>query len=483
MLVENPGTIINQLTYDVLLAGSWILKDVERVKENLSYRDGDQVFTYTQYYHILLDEVERMSSIQLKATVTPGTSRAYLIDLTSALETVLDEIEVTTNRVLFFQSKIKAARTNIGNLNNSFKAWYLITLQTELKRFEIKLPSSSLNSLSESEFNRLMGDTLSDLDALEQALALLADRLKSRKKLSQDKYAIGKDQVNMSLLPQLGTPQGYNGDQDGSYLLKSRYGLMPHEEEVVDRTNMVLDEPPARVVGKRKDVEPLVAVPEPEGRVATKSDFVKTGFKEAALPSDELDELMEDGKALAAIIQKPESPQSEIEALRAYMDEAAPDPDYTITMGGYDAGMNHTSPEEEEEEDGPGPFYWIHPESCSCGKVDTLAELNEMLNDPCVQPCNREQYEQGLVDHASHEVTDNTIDLDDLEIELGIESGFVQAPKQDNTQPPVSQKAKPVVAPQVTEPGEGDARPSTPTARKDEQPLAPARRRRVIFDD
>lgn len=40
-----------------------------------------------------------------------------------------------------------------------------------------------------------------------------------------------------------------------------------------------------------------------------------------------------------------------------------------------------------------GPFYWVHDESCSCGVVDTPAELEEMMaGDPCCENVTEEIY-------------------------------------------------------------------------------------------
>ena len=55
---------------------------------------------------------------------------------------------------------------------------------------------------------------------------------------------------------------------------------------------------------------------------------------------------------------------------------------------------------EYESEDIPGtgedegPFYWVHPESNSCGFVETRAELNEALSHPCVEEIDKDRYEE-----------------------------------------------------------------------------------------
>lgn len=45
-----------------------------------------------------------------------------------------------------------------------------------------------------------------------------------------------------------------------------------------------------------------------------------------------------------------------------------------------------------------GPFYWVHPESSCCGKVDTREELNEVLGDGLVEEIDAEQYDKFVAD-------------------------------------------------------------------------------------
>jgi hypothetical protein len=296
--------VINALKADSLIHGSWILDEVAKASQGLMYQNKEQSLPYEDYYRVLLDEVDNMSSIQLQPVVSPGTSRAYLIDLTTGLETVLDQIENITNKVLFFQSKVKAARVNLGNLSSTFKAWYLIALQNELKRFEFKLPNTAMNAISESEFHRLVGDAFTDMEALDGALTLLADRLKSRKKLASEKYSLGKDQANMSLLPQLGFQAGYSDDQSGMRLLKDKYGLGE------ERPSMVLDEPPPEMVRRKRPEQT-------EGTaVATRESMTKVIESEPAVELPEFDEVVDlDTDASGTLLAS--DPEPEIEDLMA----------------------------------------------------------------------------------------------------------------------------------------------------------------------
>ena len=45
-----------------------------------------------------------------------------------------------------------------------------------------------------------------------------------------------------------------------------------------------------------------------------------------------------------------------------------------------------------------GPFYWVHPESSCCGKVDSREELNEVLGDGLVEEIDVEQYDKFAAD-------------------------------------------------------------------------------------
>jgi hypothetical protein len=303
---------MNQLKADNLLRGSWILDEIKKFSDGLRYEDEEQVFSYKTFYNLLLKAVNTIPSLGLQPVVAPGTSRAYLIDLTSGLETVLDRIEVTFNRVLFFQSKVKSATLALKNLRDTFKVWYLISIQGELKNFDIKLSSKSMESLADSEFNRLLGESGSDLEALDIALNVLSDQLKGRKKLAQEKYSIGKDQANASLLPMLGAQAGYQEGRTGEELLREKYGLG-------ERASMVLDDPPEnfRIATKKSLLKTLD--PAPITHVQEVSFDVED--IEEAYPQG-LDEVEEDPKPIDIPYQDAHF------SIKTYAEE--PVPDFTI---------------------------------------------------------------------------------------------------------------------------------------------------------
>lgn len=279
-------TILSQLKAEILLSGSWILDDIKKFSEGLTYPDGDHVVPYREFFQSLLTDVEALSQIQLLPVVPSGASRAYLIDLTGSLEKVMDEIEIVLNKVLFFQSKVKSGNTGIKNLRDTFKAWYLIGLQGELKRFDIKLSNKALEALCDSEFTRMLGDVGSDLEALDQALSLLADRLKARKKLAMEKYNLGKDQANASLIPMLGSQAGHLENRSGMDLLKEKYGLGARPSMVMDDPpeDMVVRKPvPLESLGKADYVEATHDSSALGDQVATSSSLRKTITSESAV--------------------------------------------------------------------------------------------------------------------------------------------------------------------------------------------------------
>lgn len=107
-----------------------------------------------------------------------------------------------------------------------------------------------------------------------------------------------------------------------------------------------------------------------------------------------------------------------------------------------------------------GPFYWVHPESSCCGKVDTREELNEILGDGLVEEIDVEQYDKVVADGyiaAGLPVTAPVLTDADVDTFVDIIRGVTAV------EPPVAVAPPVVVAPPAIEPPVTVVAPPIPT--------------------
>lgn len=215
--------ILNQLKAETILDGTDIIEKVQRLKSSLFYKTNDESYSYEDYYNKLLASANDIEQIQLETVVPPGSAQKYLVDLTQGLQLVTDKIENVHTRALFFLGKINSAMHNRDNLLATFSVWYQIGASDMLKTLEVKVPASTVKALAESEFSRIMEDHDTSLEGMKAAIEVLIDHLKSAKKLAQEKYKIGTEQANASILRL--PNQGFVDGGDPFPLLRQRYNL------------------------------------------------------------------------------------------------------------------------------------------------------------------------------------------------------------------------------------------------------------------
>lgn len=217
-------SILNQLKAEAILEGTGVIEKIAKLRSSLVYKTTSEAFSFDDYYHILLDQASKIEQIQLEASVPPGAAQKYLVDLTQALQLVTDKIELTHQKALFFSGKIQSAIHNRDNLAATFSAWYQIAAAEALKDEKIKITATTLKALAESEFSRILDDGGDiELNGMKDAVEVLIDHLKHAKKLALEKYKIGTEQANSSIIHM--PSQGFVEGGQPFPILRQRYGM------------------------------------------------------------------------------------------------------------------------------------------------------------------------------------------------------------------------------------------------------------------
>ena len=221
--------ILNQLKAETVLEGTGLLEKVEKLRSTFTYKSSEEAYSFDDYYLRLLKEADGVEQITLLSSVAPGTAQSYLVQLTQSLQLVTDKIESIHSRALFFLGKVRAAIHNKDGLEAAFTVWYQIAITEILKAHDLKFTASVCKALAESEFTRLIGEEVV-LEGMEDAISMLIEHLKSAKKLAMEKYKLGTEQANASLL-RMPSSQGLMENEDPYPLLKQRYGSLTEEPQ------------------------------------------------------------------------------------------------------------------------------------------------------------------------------------------------------------------------------------------------------------
>ena len=221
--------ILNQLKAETVLEDTGLLEKVEKLRATFIYKSSEEAYSFDDYYLKLLKEADGVEQITLLPSVAPGTAQSYLVQLTQSLQLVTDKIESIHSRSLFFLGKVRAAIHNKDSLEAAFTVWYHIAIADILKSHDLKFTASVCKALAESEFTRLIGEEVV-LEGMEEAIGMLIEHLKSSKKLAMEKYKLGTEQANASLL-HMPASQGLMENEEPFPLLKQRYGSLTAEPQ------------------------------------------------------------------------------------------------------------------------------------------------------------------------------------------------------------------------------------------------------------
>jgi len=215
----NPASVLNQLNAESLLENSHILIQINNLRNGLKYKTNGEEISFDDFFCKIQDETTSIPQINLESIITPGTESQYQIQLVNALEKVFDNADLVANRLYFFQSKLRAALQQAEVLEVTFVAWYSIAATEFLEEYKtIRLSATVVKALAQAEFGRLMEGINIDLEALMETTKVLAKQIQSKKSLAQEKYNLGKDQVNAAWTSQNLPTEGL-GYGDGNQLI------------------------------------------------------------------------------------------------------------------------------------------------------------------------------------------------------------------------------------------------------------------------
>lgn len=240
---QDTVAIMNAVKSENLLAGSVLLTQIEELRLSLRYKSDGELFSYDDYFLVLQKQIEGISRISLDTEIGPGTESQYQIQLISALESVFDDCERVTIKLLSFQSKLLVAKERMETLRASFVAWYALAVQQYLSSYDIDLSKMVIADLAKAEYERLIGGLDVEVGSLLAAVEVQVKTVNKRKQTAQEKFNLGKDQANAvwtgSLLP---GNVGTSSDAGARQLLTT-----PEEEEETEVPDYVSKQPQVSV--------------------------------------------------------------------------------------------------------------------------------------------------------------------------------------------------------------------------------------------
>jgi hypothetical protein len=104
------------------------------------------------------------------------------------------------NKAFAFLAKLKSARGAMKELVASFAAWYGLAATELITDNGIKLTAANIKALGESEFSRLMGGMVTEVDSLITAVGIQEEQAKEHKKTQAEKFKLGEKQVQNSYM-------------------------------------------------------------------------------------------------------------------------------------------------------------------------------------------------------------------------------------------------------------------------------------------
>lgn len=180
------------------MKGSQIFDQIAALCASISYRTEDGKVGFDDYFQTLVEATDAIPKLQLDDNVAPGTETTYTIQLTQAVEQIVDECDRIFRRLNQFEGKLRDAERQINNKKAEFVAWYMLAAGVLLKDLESKLPQAEIRRLAEAEFSRLAGGIDIVLASLLDAVEIETNRVAQHKATQKEKYNLGKDQANAS---------------------------------------------------------------------------------------------------------------------------------------------------------------------------------------------------------------------------------------------------------------------------------------------
>jgi uncharacterized Zn finger protein (UPF0148 family) len=246
--------VINAFMAENLLEDSHVFTRIHALQENMRYESHGERISFNDFYHRLKKDVEAIPSIRLEISIATGTENQYSIQLMNALETIIDESDRMSSLVLNFHAKLRSAQNRIEEEKSTFTSWYILAASALNTAQKVKFPAAQIKALADTEFTRICGDLNLEVETLLLEVTTLLTQIKSHKKTQQEKFDIGKDQINStwtSSLPSFGASVAPNRSDQ---LLRH-----PEEEEEFEEEE---DDSPAPFISKLNPL-PVVATIDP----------------------------------------------------------------------------------------------------------------------------------------------------------------------------------------------------------------------------
>jgi hypothetical protein len=228
--VSRATSVLNALKAEELLQGSFVLSQIDTLRNSLQYSTDSQTVSFDDMYLKLQGQVDGLPKLKLETAVATGTENQYIMQLVKALEEIYDQSDTLVRRVIHYQSKLKNAAAQIKKLSAAFNAWYTLAASELLEENSVKFPASQLKDLANSEFSRLMKNTDVEIDSLISAVAVQSEQIKQWKKTQQEKFGLGRDQANASWTSSL--PNFGEAPERSDQLLEKPKFAVEEEDEI-----------------------------------------------------------------------------------------------------------------------------------------------------------------------------------------------------------------------------------------------------------
>ena len=270
--MSRATSVLNALQAEQLLQGSFVLNQIDSLRNSLQYNTEGQTISFDDYYLRLQTQVDELPKLKLETAVATGTENQYIMQLIKAMEEIVDQADTLVRKIIHYQSKLKNAASQIKKLSAAFNAWYTLAASELLEENSVKFPANQLKDLANSEFSRLMKNTDVEVDSLIAAVVVQTEQIKQWKKTQQEKFGLGRDQANASWtssLPNFGEAP----ERSDQLLDKPKFVQEEDDAEVpqfvskvpkvspalVERVMEKIQPAPEIVAASKREAEPIIS--------------------------------------------------------------------------------------------------------------------------------------------------------------------------------------------------------------------------------
>jgi len=222
---NSNSSVLAAFKAEAMLSDSYVIERVNAIKTEMKYDSDGNVVSYEDMYGRLTDEVDSLPRLTLELDIPQGTEQQYSVQLSMAMEKIFDDCDRVLRRIIKFKSRLQDAVGRIKRLHGEFGAWYAIAVNHVMDGLSIKVSAAQIKLLGDSEFSRLLEGLDTTVASMLTSVAVLQAEIQEHKKTQQDKYVMGRDQVNASWtshIPQINGGTAITRDQPGRLLNKAK---------------------------------------------------------------------------------------------------------------------------------------------------------------------------------------------------------------------------------------------------------------------